>query len=291
MASPASTESENEDHGEHATSSPTSKESDNEGLKTLATNPDTSTRIKNRKKNTFSVRRWVRLFRRIPKPRPALTALETCILSLHKRAKFHTWLSVFDMLGIFSALHLLVSGFVLSDRIARLEESALESEAQQQESQERIAKILDAADKFKFGLAGVEIDPNNHEPGINALQQRIVEFQTALPEPPSLSRAPVSDAKFIAQSASVLLSRAVILACGLLFIQILVSRYKFNSKMAGQYEAMADALFLATDTNELKFEQLISTLMPKMEFGSMPKSMIQELLETLKSGAEAAKKG
>jgi len=274
-------------------SSSESGESGNGDMEKLDTNSGTSELVKNRKKNMFFLRRWARLFRRIPKPRPSMTVLEMCVSSLRGRARVHMYSGAFDMVGVIFALYFMANSIAIADRLTRLEESVMQSEAQQQKMQERVDKILGAADKFKIGLAKVEIDPKNPEPGYDALRQRVVEFefQTALPEATPLSRAPVSDAKFITQSVSVLLSRAVILVCGLLVIQILVLRYKFNSKMAGQYEAMGDALLLAADTNKLEFEKLILSLMPKMEFGSMPKPMIQELLETLRSGAEAAKKG
>ena len=78
------------------------------------------------------------------------------------------------------------------------------------------------------------------------------------------------------------ITRFAVIAIALFFVQILVNLYRYNIRLAGFYEARADALTLAQ--TPVSFHELIEDLAPdELDFGRPPKTPIQQMLDLIKN--------
>jgi hypothetical protein len=230
---------------------------------------------------------------------------ERCVKALRSRARTYSLTAAIDMGTIIVVLIFMASSFAVADRMTRLEEQVAEERAliadlgaRSDEVATATTKIVTATAEFRDGIEQIELDPKNPEPGVVKLQESIDKYlgQMRDAHPASLDARPAlvvsqeSDGRFLVQTVSVWIARFGILACGIFLIQILVSRYKFNARLSGQYDAMADALDLVSNFTMLGFDQLLAALTPKLDFGPAPKPMTQDLASLVAQVAGAAKK-
>lgn len=76
----------------------------------------------------------------------------------------------------------------------------------------------------------------------------------------------------------------------LFLVQILISFYRYNTRLANYYDARADVLQLISPSPEIKFETLVSALSPDvMDFGKMPATPTEQVLDLAKEVAKLTK--
>jgi hypothetical protein len=75
-------------------------------------------------------------------------------------------------------------------------------------------------------------------------------------------------------------------------VQILVTLYRYNMRLAAHYNAQADALELASDGARLTYKDLMGLLSPQaLDFGVAPKSPLQDVAKLIKAAAAGARGG
>lgn len=78
-------------------------------------------------------------------------------------------------------------------------------------------------------------------------------------------------------------TRVGIVVLFLLLLQFLIVLYRYTTRLAGFYDARADALLLATE-HPLPFAALVKELSPEaIEYGKAPKTAIEPLIDALRS--------
>jgi hypothetical protein len=65
-------------------------------------------------------------------------------------------------------------------------------------------------------------------------------------------------------------------------VGIFISLYRYNVRLAGYYQARADALALmSTSLNAVGFPTLSTTLTPQLDFGKVPRTPTEEVIDLL----------
>ena len=88
----------------------------------------------------------------------------------------------------------------------------------------------------------------------------------------------------ISQVVTTSVTRFIVLGTVIFLVQILINLYKYNMRVAGHYEAVADALDLSKPPlSEDSFLSLAELMSPnKIDFGAIPSSIVDHVFDLLK---------
>jgi len=218
------------------------------------------------------------------------TPREQLIRMIRARAKYYSTLALADTLLILLALTSVITGVALSNRLAFIEEALDDRDRRLDllvEKQDESDKLFNS---FRESLDAVVIDPKDPLVGVKALQNAIETMREGLRKTNHIETQPQSDLRFMARLVSAWIGRLSIVICGLFLVQVLFVRYRYNTRISNQYDAMADSLMIAAATPALGLEQCLVALTPKMDFGHLPKHIVRELSAAIAHVTDAAKK-
>lgn len=226
----------------------------------------------------------------IPTVSSTLSDIEAIITNFRKRATRLRRSAFLSLVLILLSLVAGVSLFFLAGTIAREEQTQTKEDSFEREVFYRIDRLQEAiskdpnADARTGALASLAAD-------IKELNASYINYQQA-------SEKSIEQQEKSAQyRQTITLISTVVTRVGSVFmllflVQLLISMYRYDIKLAGYYEARADALQLLKAPNESRLEGFVRAFSPDgVDFGRMPKTPLEHALLLAKEISALSKKG
>jgi hypothetical protein len=200
-----------------------------------------------------------------------LEAVSEIILKLRKRSSglrlWATMILIMMFLSLFSCLAL----FLFAGSISRQENSEWGVAAKQAE----VGRVLAAGLRDAQVIA--HLSQKSSEDLFRYYIDRISKYEKRQDDP----------TQFLISTIVTRIGSVFIL---LFLVQILITFYRYNVRLANYYDARADALQLVGAAKEATLQNLVSTLSPDvMDFGKMPSTPTEQALELAKEVVKLSK--
>ncbi|WP_225408803.1 hypothetical protein [Stigmatella hybrida] len=209
---------------------------------------------------------------------------------IRERANKQHKAAAIDIGLIVAALVVLALVFVVADRLSQMEMETMVALNGVTDTVGREFKVKDAAERLKVAVDRAGKKLSTPVEAFRDVGEALDVFVRDIHDTESIGRKKdVSTPQLAVHAVTSWMTRIGVLICGFFLIQLLVSKYRFDIRLAGQYDAMADALQLMPEEQELEFDALISALTPKLEFGPIPKVMVNQIAETVRRLSDTVK--
>ncbi|SEM59981.1 hypothetical protein SAMN05444354_11974 [Stigmatella aurantiaca] len=196
-----------------------------------------------------------------------------------------------DLALIVGALVSLIVSFLIVNSFSSMEKEAAKANARVTRVEDYLDKVNAATELLETAVVQARTAAESPADRLDDLGAAFSVFAKQVRGVGIVGREPdVPTAQLAISTATAWMSRLGIFVCGFFLIQLLVSKYRFDVRLAGQYDAMADALQLMSEGQELDFNALLLALTPKLDFGPMPRAMIAQVVEGAIRGADAVKR-
>ncbi len=227
------------------------------------------------------------------------------VFRIRRRAK---WATVGANASLVLIMISLMSGLLLfrsaettaSEGEARLRASAVKDELRYSETRlERLKQDLqyiessislarkqqqEASEKANIQEEDLTKDKMAIESDIKQIENRTNELMKMLRELSSPYQVPT--AGYLWSILSTKIGSSLLI---LFLVQILISLYRYSTRLSAFYEARADGLQLAEEVDKLSLDSLIGLLSAdRLDFGRNPKTPVQEIAEIVKEGLHKA---
>jgi hypothetical protein len=187
---------------------------------------------------------------------------------------------------------LLVGGigiFGYAGEIARVEAERAERDA----TINRVGKqLLEEMVRLTADLVQERTDIENvKKPNVSELQTIAGNLEATALIIKSINEQPIPERNQTSFLISTVTTRVGIVVLLLFLVQILVPLYRYNTKLAGFYDARADALELVDNDNSDGLDRLVTILSPDtLDFGKAPATPTQQALDAAKEVIASQKK-